>query len=166
MKGIRLVGFALVMLLALGSSVALAGQEDAGAGSVASEAGGLSETTANSETFALPNGQLETRVYPEPINYRYVVATSLDGIMGARQSDLRVLELSTPRRVDLIKGAAWLVCLKSLRNSLRLPPAYYAVVIQREKIAESRIAVGTDGCEAQPYTPFDWNLEKTRPVQQ
>ena len=103
---------------------------------------------------------------PEPINYRYVVATSLDGIMGARQSDLRVLELSTPRRVDLIKGAAWLVCLKSLRNSLRLPPAYYAVVIQREKIAESRIAVGTDGCEAQPYTPFDWNVEKTRPVQQ
>jgi hypothetical protein len=100
----------------------------------------------------------------EPINYRYVVAASLDGIVGVKEPELRVLEISPPRRVDVVKGAAWLVCLKSLRNSLRLPPAYYGIVIQREKMSESRIAVGTDGCETQSYTPFDWNLEKTRPV--
>jgi hypothetical protein len=102
----------------------------------------------------------------EPINYRYVAATSLDSIMGAGERDLRMLEISSPRRVDVTKGAAWLVCVKSLRNSSRLPPAYYAIVIQREKIAESRIAVGTDGCEAQLYRPFDWKLEMTRPVLQ
>lgn len=101
---------------------------------------------------------------PEPINYRYVIATTLDKIMGAEGPNLRVLKISPPRRVDVVKGASWLVCLRSLRNSSQLPPAYYGIFIQREKITESRIAVGTDGCETQSYTPFDWNQEKAHPV--
>jgi hypothetical protein len=103
---------------------------------------------------------------PEPINHRYVIAVSLDNIIGAKDRDLRALEISPPRRVDLTKGAAWLVCLKSLRNPSRLTPAYYGIVIQREKIVESRIAIGTDECEIQPYRPFEWSLEMTRPVLQ
>ena len=73
MKGIRLVGFVLAMLLALGSSIALAEQEESagqGAGSLATETRSLPEPTANSETVSLPNGQVETRIYPEPVNYR------------------------------------------------------------------------------------------------
>jgi len=72
-KGIRLVGFVLVMLLVLGSGIAFAEQEESGAqegGSLAAEAGSVLDPTANSETFSLPSGQLETRIYPEPVNYR------------------------------------------------------------------------------------------------
>jgi len=72
-KGIKLVGFVLVMMLVLGSSIALAEQEESagqGAGSLATETGSLPEPTANSETVSLPNGQVETRIYPEPVNYR------------------------------------------------------------------------------------------------
>jgi RHS repeat-associated protein len=61
------------MLLALGSSIALAEQtegEAQDAGSIPSEAEGLFDRTANSETLALPDGQLETRIYPDPVNYR------------------------------------------------------------------------------------------------
>ncbi len=34
------------------------------------ETEGLLDRTANSDTYALPDGQLETRIYPEPINYQ------------------------------------------------------------------------------------------------
>ena len=72
MKGIRLVGFVLVMLLALGSGIAFAEQEEVGAqdGSPSLEAEGLPARTADSETLTLPSGQLETRIYPDPINYQ------------------------------------------------------------------------------------------------
>jgi hypothetical protein len=62
-----------VLLLSLGSSIALADQaegEAQGAGSLSAEAEPLPRLTANSETFALPDGDLETRIYPEPVNYR------------------------------------------------------------------------------------------------
>ncbi len=73
MKGIRLVGVVLIMLLALGSSIALAEQtegETQDADSLSAEAEGLFERTANSETLSLPDGQLETRIYPGSVNYR------------------------------------------------------------------------------------------------
>jgi hypothetical protein len=103
---------------------------------------------------------------PEPVNYLREVAVQLDGVIGPKDRDLRVLEISRPRRVDLLKGASWLVCLKSDRTSSRLPPAYYGVIIQRNKIVESRISVLTDECETQPYTPFNWSVEATRPAAQ
>jgi RHS repeat-associated protein len=62
-----------VLLLLLGSSIALAEQtegEAQNAGSPSPEAEGLPDRTANTETFSLPGGQLETRIYPEPVNYR------------------------------------------------------------------------------------------------
>jgi YD repeat-containing protein len=72
-KGIRLVGAIVVLLLALGSSIALAEQtegETQGSGSLPSGAESLPERTANSETFGLPDGSLEARIYPAPVNYR------------------------------------------------------------------------------------------------
>src|SRR5262249_31451673 len=57
-------------LLALGSGIALAEQTEGDAGSPSAESGGLPDRTANSETITLPDGQLETRIYPDPINYQ------------------------------------------------------------------------------------------------
>jgi hypothetical protein len=102
----------------------------------------------------------------EPINYRYTVARQLDGIIGAGERNVSELELTTPRRVDVVKGAAWLVCLKARRTTSRRPPSYFGIVIQREKIVESRLAVGTDMCGSQPYLPFDWRVETDRSVVQ
>lgn len=102
----------------------------------------------------------------EPINYRYEIAKALDGIIGAGERNVSELEITTPRRVDVVKGAAWLVCVKARRTTSRRPPSYYGVLIQREKIVESRLAVGTDMCESQPYMAFDWRVEGDRPVVQ
>jgi RHS repeat-associated protein len=73
-KGIRLIGVvaAVLLLLAIGSSIALAAQDEGegqGATSPAAEAEVLPDRTADSETLTLPGGQLETRIYPDPINY-------------------------------------------------------------------------------------------------
>jgi RHS repeat-associated protein len=73
LKGIRLVMAVAALLLLLGSGIALAEQtegEAQNAGSLPLEAEGLPDRTADSETLTLPGGQLETRIYPEPVNYR------------------------------------------------------------------------------------------------
>ena len=74
MKGIRLIAMVAAVLLALAAaSVALGAQDEGegrGAASTAAEAESLSDRIANSETLTLPDGQLETRIYPDPVNYR------------------------------------------------------------------------------------------------
>lgn len=82
MKGIRLVGALVVMLLALGSGIALAeqsesgsevGQTDASLSTPPSAEPGpeiVADRTASSQTFRLEDGSLETRVFANPINYR------------------------------------------------------------------------------------------------
>lgn len=78
MKGIRFVAFALVMLLAVSSGIAFAEQskpaDEAGPLSAAlEESEGVeipTKRTATSETFRLSGGELETRVFDSPINYK------------------------------------------------------------------------------------------------
>lgn len=74
MKGIKLIAAVVAVLLALAAaSVALAAQDEGegqGAASPAAEDESLPSRTADSETLTLPDGQLETRIYPDPINYR------------------------------------------------------------------------------------------------
>ena len=78
MKGIRLVAFVLVMLLAVGSGIALAEQDDAGEAEAPTASYPSLEPgaeipdarTANSQTFRLQAGGRETRIYPNPIYYR------------------------------------------------------------------------------------------------
>jgi RHS repeat-associated protein len=74
LKGIRLIAAFIAVLLALAAaSVALAAQDEGqgqGAGTPVAEGESLPARTADSETLALPEGQLETRIYPHPINYR------------------------------------------------------------------------------------------------
>lgn len=79
MKGIRLIGVvaAVLLLLAIGSGIAFAEQDEpdnsnpALSEAPAAEPGTeiAADRTANSETFRLPSGERETRVYAEAVNY-------------------------------------------------------------------------------------------------
>jgi hypothetical protein len=63
----------LVCLGALGSGIALAVQDEGEGGSATSpsaEGESSPSRTADSETLSLPSGQLETRIYPDPVNYQ------------------------------------------------------------------------------------------------
>ncbi len=80
MKGIRLIGVvaAVLLLLAIGSGIALAEQDEASDTNPAlyeppvAEPGPevIADRTATSQTFHLPNGALETRIFENPVNYR------------------------------------------------------------------------------------------------
>ena len=77
MRGMRLFFIALASLVALGSGIAVA--EQGGSPEVDSSLSTPPDAepgteiavdrTANSETFRLPNGERETRIYAEPVNY-------------------------------------------------------------------------------------------------
>ncbi|MDX6609194.1 MAG: hypothetical protein QOF85_1119 [Solirubrobacterales bacterium] len=79
MKGIRLIGVvaAVLLLLAIGSGIAFAEQDKAGDSNPAlseppaAELGPevIADRTANSQTFRLKGGGLETRVFETPVNY-------------------------------------------------------------------------------------------------
>jgi len=73
LKGIRLVMAVAVLLFSLGSSIALAEQDGASATDAPSAVPAgevVAERTATSQTFRLPEGGLETRIFANPINYR------------------------------------------------------------------------------------------------
>ena len=104
---------------------------------------------------------------PEPVNYRFVIANGLKSILGdtgLQQSGL--LEITSPHRVDGIKGATWMVCLRTLSYPSRTPRSYYAVFIQNGKIVDSRASVGIDQCERRDYAPFEWSADINNPILQ
>jgi hypothetical protein len=111
-----------------------------------------------------PDWQSDDSAGPEPINYRFIVANALGSIMGGKDSESRLLEISPPRRVSMQRGATWLVCIKALRFPSRTPRAYYAVFIQRDKVVESRLSVVLDHCESEVYSPFNWSFDLNNPV--
>jgi hypothetical protein len=97
---------------------------------------------------------------PEPADYRFAIAARLKEIVGkSNLSD--TLELSAPRRVDTLKGATWVICIKA--QAFPLLPRYYAVLMQRGQIVDSRLSVVIDQCELQSYTAFNWNADLTNP---
>jgi hypothetical protein len=96
---------------------------------------------------------------PEPA-YRYIIATHLREVVG-EPSQSGTFEISAVRRVESLKGASWQACVKT--QKFPLLPRYYAVFIQRERIADSRVSVLIDQCELQSYTPFDWIAEGSAP---
>ena len=101
---------------------------------------------------------------PEPVAYRYMIASALPTIVGGSQLQANVMEISSPRRVDSIKGATWLVCVKlTTQGSRREQTYFYTASIQREKIIDSRGSVGIDACEHQTYSVFDWKAELQQP---
>jgi RHS repeat-associated protein len=101
---------ALVLLSALGSSIALAEQtegEAQSAGTPSAGAESLTERTANSDTFSLPDGQVETRIYPNPINYRDEEGNWKPIEEGLRETDEQTFtngpnafDVTLPRQID------------------------------------------------------------------
>ena len=96
---------------------------------------------------------------PEPA-YRFIVANGLAGIVG-NPGSAGTFEISGLRRVDSLKGASWLACIKAQNFPQR--PRHYAVFLQRERIVDSRLSVVTDQCEIQTYLPFDWVADANAP---
>jgi len=113
---------------------------------------------------SIPDWVSDEAAGPEPTNYRFIVANGLSDILGARDTGVGLLEISSPRRVDVVKGATWMVCVRSLSFPARQPRTYYSVFIQREKIVDSRISVGIDQCQSEPYTPFEWSVDVDNPT--
>jgi hypothetical protein len=106
----------------------------------------------------LPNWLSEDVAGPEPKDYRFAVAVRLKDILGSdKPSD--TLQLTIPRRVDALKGASWIVCMKA--QKFPLLPRYYAIVFQRGQIVDSRLSVLIDQCELQSFSAFDWSAEMT-----
>jgi hypothetical protein len=113
----------------------------------------------------MPDWVSDDSAGPEPINYRFTIANALGGIIGSKDNAaIRVLELTTPRRVDAPKGATWMVCMKWLRIPARTPRAYYAIFIQRDRIVDSRLSIVLDQCETQTYSPFEWSFDVDHPL--
>jgi hypothetical protein len=106
----------------------------------------------------LPDWSADRVAGPEPA-YRFIVASRINQIIG-REGIVGTLQISGVRRVDSLKGAAWLVCVQTENFPL---PRYYAVFIQREQIVDSRLSVLIDQCELQPFERFDWNAEANNP---
>jgi hypothetical protein len=98
---------------------------------------------------------------PEPA-YRFMIANRIKDIVGD-PSSAGALEISNPWRVDSLKGASWLVCIKSQKFPL---PRYHAVFFQRDQIIDSRLSVLIDRCELQTFSPFDWAADASIPPRQ
>ena len=113
---------------------------------------------------SIPDWISDDAAGPEPTNYRFIIANALGTILGTKDTSVRLLEITHPRRVDTAKGATWIVCVRSLSYPARQPRTYYSVFIQREKIIISRISVGIDQCQSEPYTPFEWSVDVDNPT--
>jgi hypothetical protein len=106
-------------------------------------------------------------------NYRRLVADNIKTIFP-NSASLGDLEISEVRRVDHVKGPAWITCLKfhpqinpnstagepavapsAPDTATRGGPQYYAFFIQDNKIIDSRFSVVIDQCHSQTFQPFD-----------
>jgi hypothetical protein len=75
MRGTRLIVAMLATLLALGCGIALGAQDESNAPATDSTPSAQAvelapKRTATSQTFELPDGSLETRIFANPVNYR------------------------------------------------------------------------------------------------
>ena len=131
---------------------------------------------------SIPDWMSDDAAGPEPTNYRFIVAngptgsigpggpsgpsgpSGLNAIIGSRNVEGRVLEISNPRRVDFAKGASWMVCIRTLSYPARQPRTYHSVFIQRERIIDYHMSVGIDQCERETYTPFEWSVDMQNPM--
>jgi hypothetical protein len=60
-------------------------------------------------------------------------------------------EISKPRRVEVVLGWSWQVCLKGKQND---KPFYLALFIQGRDVADARSSVQIDRCESESYEPL------------
>ena len=107
----------------------------------------------------LPDWMAPDVAGPEP-PYRFLIANALKSIVGD-PAKAGVLAISGARRMDSLKGASWLVCVRA--QQLPLLPRYYAVFFQGGQIVDNRLSVLIDQCEMQSYLPFDWIADANAP---
>lgn len=115
MKGTRFVIAIAVMLLALGSGIALAEQGESSESSIdpslsaapEAEPGPevIADRTATSRTFRLPDGALETRIFENPINYRdddkwQPISEELEEAGAALNNGPNDFDLTLPEQID------------------------------------------------------------------
>jgi RHS repeat-associated protein len=111
LKGIRLIAVVAAVLLALvAASVALAAQDEGegqSATSPVAEGESPPARTADSETLTLPSGQLETRIYPGPVNYqdakgnwRPIEEDLQEGNPSALENGQNDFNLALPEQLD------------------------------------------------------------------
>ena len=102
------------------------------------------------------SGSLAPRRGEEPPGpsppYRKLVTAGLAGIVGDPKKAGK-LQISGLRQVESVKGPAWLTCIRAAPGPNSVP-RYYAILIQNEKIFESRLSIQTDRCEEQSFEPF------------
>ena len=110
---------------------------------------GLSAALSGCAGLAAGNAEMPL-TGPDP-SYREVVATHLKHVLK-NYSFYDSFEISDPRWVHSIKGWTWLTCVR-FRDQGRLRS--YALFLDGNKIVDDRIAVQTDGCHVQTYSPFE-----------
>ncbi|MBI5113237.1 hypothetical protein GJ689_20135 [Rhodoplanes serenus] len=89
---------------------------------------------------------------PEPVPpYRRLVAAAAKTLPTPIETG--GLAISEPRWIDRIGGPSWIVCLKS--DPKGNGAVYYAFFIQKEKVVDTRTAIGTDRCVHQEFVAFD-----------
>ena len=107
----------------------------------------------------LPNWTAADVAGPEPA-YRFIVANKIKDIIGD-PGRVGTLAISGVRRIDSLKGASWVTCIKT--QKFPLLPRYHAVFFQGGLIVDSRFSVLIDRCELQTFTPFDWEADAKNP---
>ena len=95
-----------------------------------------------------------------PPPFRKLITANVVAIFGDA-SRAQGMKISGVRRVDSLKGPAWLVCVRTMSDGRALD---YAVFIQDEKIVDSRLAVRGDHCEAEALEPFGVFTDSQRAI--
>ncbi|NVO13071.1 MAG: hypothetical protein HXX10_03455 [Rhodoplanes sp.] len=89
---------------------------------------------------------------PEPVPpYRKLVSAAMKTLSSP--IDPAGLQIAEPRWIERVGGPAWIVCLKAEPKASGA--VYYAFFIQKEKVVDTRTAIGTDRCVHQEFVPFD-----------
>ena len=92
-------------------------------------------------------------------NYRQIVADNLEQVIP-NAAGHGVMEISSVRLVNHLKGPAWMTCLKI--DSTTSHPQNLAIFIQGDKIIDSGYAKMDDDCHRQAFSLFDTNRGSRR----
>jgi hypothetical protein len=97
---------------------------------------------------------------PPPVEhepaYRQIIAGHLSEIF-TQAADARGVQISGLRRVDYASEVAWRVCVRAETNNITNRSGgvgTYAVFIQKDQIADRRIARPSDLCDRETYEPL------------
>jgi len=93
-------------------------------------------------------------------NYRQLAAERLRAAFKdyAAYDNFQIAE---PRWVHAPQGWTWLICIRFLDHGRA---RNYALFMQSSKITGARYAVEIDGCDAQPYAPFELMANGLQPL--